>query len=106
MKVILSNFSPPQWEALRYMYIQENNDYSRSFYSYDATNSREKIVQTNSVNGVTDGQEYLRLYSSNLEYVYTASTRKCVKNQLTQKFREFGFQLELHMQVKLIMAQG
>jgi hypothetical protein len=72
------------------MYIQEKNDYSRSFYSYDATNSREKIVQTNLVNGVTDGEEYLRLYSSNVEYVYTASTRKCVKNQLTQKFREFG----------------
>ena len=72
------------------MYIEEKNDYSRSFYSYDATNTREKIVQTKIVDGGTDGDEYLRLYGTNVEYVYTASTRKCVKNNLTQKFREFG----------------
>jgi hypothetical protein len=83
-------FSPPQWQGRRYMYIEEKNDYSRGYYTYDAINKREKISEENNINDVEGAIEYLRLYNQNVEYQYTYSTKKCVKNPITTQWREFG----------------
>ena len=72
------------------MYIEEKNDYSRGYYTYDAINKREKISQENNINGVDGAVEYLRLYNQNVEYQYTYSTKKCVKNAISTQWREFG----------------
>ena len=72
------------------MYIEEANDYSRSFYSYDSVFKREKIVQETNVNGKLDAGEYIRLYSQNLEYFYNYNSKQCTKNTIKTTFREFG----------------
>ena len=79
------------------MYIEEANDYSRSYYTYDSVFKREKIVQETNVNGKLDAGEYIRLYAQNVEYFYNYNSKQCTKNttwkQICKQKHVFGYNI-------------
>jgi hypothetical protein len=82
--------SPLQWGARTFEYDEEKQFFLRGYISYDAIYKRTRTIDEWILQNDREAFDTLRIYNSNIEYVYDLRKRTCVSQPITRAWRDFG----------------
>ena len=80
---------PGLWESRLYEHDETLSFQADGKYSYDSIGKRERKIEEQIIGTNTEFVDVLRLYNQQIEYRFNLKTRNCVKNAITEPFRNF-----------------
>jgi hypothetical protein len=82
--------SPPQWSARVFQYDEETQFFSRAYLAYDSIYKRERIIDEYILQNDREAFDVLRIFNSNIEYVYDFRNKTCKNQPISRPWRDFA----------------